>query len=44
MSSFTRLGRGALTIMAGLTLGTVLTMVAVPVLYATLCRVAPSEK
>ncbi len=34
----------AVTIMAGLTFGTVLTMVAVPVLYATLYRVEPSEK
>ncbi len=34
----------AVTIMAGLTFGTVLTMVAVPVLYATLYRVAPPEK
>jgi multidrug efflux pump subunit AcrB len=34
----------AVTIMAGLTFGTVLTMVAVPVLYATLYRVASPEK
>ncbi len=34
----------AVTIMAGLTFGTFLTMVAVPVLYATLCQVAPPEK
>lgn len=34
----------AVTIMAGLTFGTVLTMVAVPVLYATLYGVAPPEK
>jgi len=31
----------AVTIMAGLTFGTVLTMVLVPVLYATLYRVSP---
>jgi hypothetical protein len=33
----------AVTIMAGLTFGTVLTMVAVPVLYAVLYRVSPSD-
>jgi multidrug efflux pump subunit AcrB len=32
----------AVTIMAGLTIGTVFTMIAVPVLYATLYRVRPS--
>ncbi len=34
----------AVRIRAGLTFGTVLTMVAVPVVYATLCRVVPSNK
>jgi multidrug efflux pump subunit AcrB len=33
----------SVTIMAGLTFGMVLTMVAVPVLYAVLYRVSPSD-
>ena len=34
----------AITIMSGLTFGTILTMVVVPVLYATLNRLQPTEK
>ena len=33
----------SVAIMAGLTFGTILTMVAVPVLYAVLYRVSPSD-
>ena len=33
----------SVTIMAGLTFGTILTMVAVPVLYAMMYRVSPSD-